>query len=65
MEHQITLSQDEIVALANLHTTLTENQHGLESIPDALDETDTPMTLWDAVEVALPALLSVLQQLPM
>lgn len=66
MKHKITLTEDEIINLANLHTTLIENQHGLETIPDALDEGEvTPQSLWAAVQVALPALRALLQQLPM
>ena len=65
MKHKITLSEDEIVALANLYTTLIENQPGLESIRDALDESSDPQSLWAPVEYALPALRALLKQLPM
>ena len=65
MKHNITLSEDEIVALANLHTTLVENQSGLESIRDALDESSDPQSLWAPVEYTLPALRALLKQLPM
>ena len=33
----ITLSEDECVALANLHTTLIENQEQLEGLQDQVD----------------------------
>ena len=62
---RVVLSEDQIAALGNLSITLSENEVILKTIPDALDETDTPMTLWESLEFFLPALNALVRQLPM
>ena len=59
----ITLSEDECVALANLHTTLIENQEQLEGLQDQVD--GTVGTVWEFVENRLPALRALIGQLPL
>lgn len=63
--YHVVLSEDQIATLGNLATTLSENEVNLKTIPDALDETDTPMNLWESLEGLLPALKDVARQLLM
>ena len=61
--YHLILDESQIVALGNLNITLLENKEGLASLTDQCD--NCGMNMWEVVESLLPALQSVVMQLPM